>query len=295
MISFIILNYNTHLLTLRCIESILAHPPQMPYEILVVDNHSPQEDLEALRQGIHTPDIRIIESKQNTGFGTGNMLGANFAKGEFLCFLNSDIVLPEDSVSPLCNYLTQHPEVGCITPQQYNDRQQLVPSFNHAPGIRHEVFGKKLLEHICPHRYPKRKGILYTKPFHVTQINGCFMLFPADKFRAIGGFDINIFLYYEEYDVCKRLAQKGWKSTVHPQYRFLHLHGASTSNIRSLAYRELYISKMYCYRKHHNLIKSTIYRLIHIIKLSVSPRRWHLLPIVCRGESLSRSMRHSVQ
>ncbi|MCM1108384.1 MAG: glycosyltransferase family 2 protein [Clostridium sp.] len=295
MISFIILNYNTHELTRRCIDSIRQYLPSGTYELIVVDNNSAHTEREFIRQIAQETGSHLIESRQNTGFGSGNMLGANFAQGEFLCFLNSDIVLQEDCVTPLCHYLTEHPEVGCITPQQYNGQGELVPSFNHAPGLRHELLGKNTLERLFPSRYPRRKHTVYQQPFHATQINGCFMLFPTDKFWFIGGFDLNIFLYYEEYDISYRLMQRGWKCTVHPHYSFLHLHGATTRQHRSLSYRELYVSKMYVYRKHHNLCLSTLYRLIHILKLSFSPRRWYLLPVVWRGECLSRSMRHVIR
>ena len=292
MVSFIILNYNTAELTLRCIGSIQKHIQNAPYELIVVDNASRTEDRKKLKEGITGTDIKWLQSKMNVGFGAGNMLGANVAEGDFLCFLNSDIYFTEDCVSILCQYLQEHPEVGCITPQQYNGENKLVPSFNHAPGLRHELLGKKLLERMCPTKYPKRKHTLYKTPFAATQINGCFMLFPTDKFWAIGGFDINIFLYYEEYDVCTRLAQKGWSSVVHPGCRFSHLHEQSTSKNRSATVRELYLSKMYCYRKYHNWLSATIYQWVNVIKLLGKPRKWYILPVIIRGEALSQSLRH---
>lgn len=302
MISFIILNYNTSELTLRCIRSIdrqLAPDgkgeAELSYEIIVVDNHSADPEWEALQKGIGRSDIQLFRSRLNVGFGAGNMLGANLAKGDFLCFLNSDVLLTEDCITPLCRYLTEHPDTGCITAQQYNAKNEPIASFNHSPGIRYELLGRHFLEKFFPAHYPRRKGIVHDKPFRAPQINGCLLLFPADKFWSIGGFDPNIFLYYEEYDVGMRLKQQGWHCIVHPLYRFSHLHGASTKKVRSLSLRELYISKMYCYRKHHNLLLSTIYRLIHIFQLCVKPHKWYILPVVLRGEALSKSMRHRVR
>ncbi len=292
MVSFIILNYNTCELTLRCIRSIEALELPEGREIIVVDNHSRAEERQALLEGLRETTARVVLSRMNTGFGTGNMLGANEARGEFLCFLNSDVCLPEDCVTPLCNYLREHPEAGCITPQQFNGRGEVVPSFNHAPGIVHELVGKKTLEKLCPKRYPKRKRMVYKEPFSATQINGCFMLFPTDVFWAMGGFDINIFLYYEEYDVAMRLAKLGKQCVVLPGARFEHLHEASTSTARSATRRELYLSKMYCYRKHHSWAAAQVYRAINVLKLLFSPKRWYILPVVLRGEALSQSLRH---
>ncbi len=54
------------------------------------------------------------------------------------------------------------------------------------------------------------------------------MIFPKNIFWEVGGFDQNIFLYYEELDICYRLKEKGYKSVVYPNCRFSHLHGEST-------------------------------------------------------------------
>lgn len=293
MVSFIILNYNTHELTARCIASIRRHVPAGSYEIIVVDNNSRADDREALLQAAGD-GVRMVKSRLNVGFGAGNMLGANEAQGDYLCFLNSDVYLTEDCVTPLCDYLRAHPETGVVTPQQYNGADEPVPSFNHAPGLRHELLGKKVLERLCPARYPRRKHKLYDAPFAVTQINGCFMLFPTDAFWQAGGFDLNIFLYYEEYDICTRLARLGRNSVVFPGRRFSHLHEQTTQTFRSASRRELHISKMYVYRKYHSLPAATLYRAVNLLKVLCSPRKWYLLPVMLRGEALSQSMRHGI-
>lgn len=293
MVSFIILNYNTQALTTRCMESIRRHIPAGSYEIIVVDNNSRADDREAVARALKTED-RLVHSRMNVGFGAGNMLGAQAARGEYLCFLNSDVYLTEDCVTPLCNYLREHPETGVVTPQQYNGKDEPVPSFNHAPGLRHELLGKRLLERMCPKRYPRRKHQLYTEPMAVTQINGCFMLFPTDKFWQAGGFDLNLFLYYEEYDICSRLARQGWNSVVFPGRRFSHLHEQTTQTFRTASRRELYVSKMYVYRKYHGLCASTLYRAVNLLKILAAPHKWYLLPVMLRGEALSQSMRHRV-
>ncbi len=291
MVSFIILNYNTHELTERCVESIRRHIPAESYEIIVVDNDSRPDDREALKKATGTT-VRLMVNKMNTGFGAGNMLGAYAAKGDYLCFLNSDVYLTEDCVTPLCTYLHQHPETGVITPQQYDGEGRIVPSFDHAPGIWIELLGNRPLEWLFPARYPRRKHQHYTHPFAATQINGCFMLFPADKFWKAGGFDLNLFLYYEEFDICSRLRKKGWNSVVYPGCRFSHLHEQSTRRIRSATIREMYISRMYCYRKYHGLTTATLYRLVNLLIVLCKPHKWYILPVLWRGEALSLSLRH---
>lgn len=293
MISFIILNYNTSELAGKCVDSILHFLHGGECEIIVVDNGSKQEERRLLHQLVDGK-CRIVESCINLGFGTGNMLGANFAKGDFLCFLNSDVELVEDCITPLCFFLKEHQDVGCVTPQQYDGNGKHARSFRHQTGIRHELLGDSLFEKWFPDKFPSPDDETLDKPFEVSQINGSFMLFPSDKFWAIGGFDINIFLYYEEYDIGIRLMKRGWKNVVVPTFRFQHLYSAAIHKAKSKTYRELYISKIYTYSKHHNRWQSFIYHMLNIVTLLVKPKKWYVLSAICHGDVLAQSMRHEI-
>lgn len=295
MVSFIILNYNSSELTLQCVHSIEEHVPAGTYEVIVVNNGGSSEEHRMILDAFAGTSHRVVESRWNAGFGLGNMLGANAAKGDYLCFLNSDILLVEDCITPLCDYLQAHPDVGCITPQQYNGKGERVSSFNHAPGLRHDLIGDSLVERWFPQRYPsRRKDYTGCEPFAVTQINGCFMLFSARAFWEIGGFDTNIFLYYEEYDLAVRLRRKGWQSVFHPNCKFRHLHGATINKRKSMALRELFLSKMYVFRKHHPWWLSTLERWVNVLTFCFKPHKWYILPVLLRSEAMSRSMRHGI-
>ena len=292
MVSFVILNFNSSLLTKKCIASIQEFMTDDNYEIIVVDNGSRPEEF-ALLDGQESESCHIVRMDVNTGFGTGNMMGASHAQGDYLCFLNSDVFLVEDCVTPLCRYLDSHPDAGCITPVQQKADGRRSRSFRHDTGIWHELMGDSIRERLFPKKYPPRDSILKksTEPVSVMQINGSFMLFPAKKFWAIGGFDTSIFLYYEEYDLAKRLQMKGWKRMVHPQYTFLHVHDASTSAIRKQALRENYVSKIYTYKKYHGGFTSLIFQTILTIQLLFKPQKWYILPVVMSRHVLSHSMR----
>lgn len=289
-LSFIILNYNTADLTCQCIASIRRHVAAADYEVIVVDNCSGADDVARLQQTL-PQDCLLVRSRQNLGFGGGNMLGAGSANGRYLCFLNSDIVLEEDCVTPLLAELEQDASIGCITPQQYDGQHRLVRAFNHEHTILNKAVSKSLLERLMPRRYPSRRR-LYTAPFAVHNVNGCFMLFPADAFWACGGFDVNIFLYCEEYDIAMRLARKGYRCVVDPRYGFLHLQGQAAGKAYSLTRIEGFISDLYTYRKYHGRLSWFIYWLVMLFKVLPKYRIWYVLPTMLMGGGLSRSMRH---
>lgn len=291
-VSFIIVNYNSSDLTEQCVMSIQQHI-KMEYEIIVVDNASSKKDYDNLR--LRMPSfVQIIRSKLNSGMGGGNLLGANFANGDYFCFINSDVIFTEDCVSPLCSYLEENPHVGCITPQQYSPDGRKISSFGHNNGLRFEIFKDRIFEILFPKRFPTRN--IQTEPIIVNQINGCFMFLPAPAFWQAGGFDTNIFLYCEEYDLATRLRRIGLQSVVHPCYRYTHLGSSSTKKLsKSIVRREDYISRLYVYRKHHGLLISLLYQLVLIVKVLVNPHKWNMLDVVFRGEALSISMKHQLK
>ena len=293
MVSFIILNYNTPDLTAQCIQSIETFCGKGSYEIIIVDNNSEQANYEHLLQ-LNQGRYQIIRSKINTGFGLGNMLGAEQATGDYLCFLNSDVLLVEDCITPLVEYLSATKDVGVITPQQYRPHATAY-SFRHKFGIRRDLFGDDIFEYLFPKKFPKRSDLSRTEPFVVSEINGSFMLFPTAVFWEIGGFDTNIFLFHEEYDIARRLEALGYKNVVYPTVRFLHAHGASSTEAKKDIRKERFISKIYCYSKYHHPLMTFFFRLENLIAKLFPPKNWYLLPVFLTGNTLALSMRPSVR
>ena len=295
MISFIILNYNTPQLTKECVDSIEKYYGDKDHEVIIVDNNSKVESLKLLKTLLQTTTHKMVRSQINTGFGLGNMLGAFQAEGDYFCFLNSDVQLVEDCVSPLLLYLSEHRDVGAVTPQQYRPDGNPAFSFRHELGLRHELFGDSIFERLFPKKYPPRRDFSRKEPFVVSEINGSFMLFPADVFWQIGGFDTNIFLYHEEYDVARRLERLGYKNVVYPTARFLHCQGASSHQEKKEIRKERFISKIYCYSKYHNPLMTFLLCVQQFIVKSINPKNWFLIPVFLGGQTLSRSMRPCVR
>jgi GT2 family glycosyltransferase len=295
MVSFIILNYNTLQLTKECLNSIEKYYGDKEHEVIVVDNNSKKESFDQLQKLLHGTPHKLVRSRINTGFGLGNSLGALQAEGDYYCFINSDVQLVEDCISPLLLYLSEHPEVGAITPQQYRPDGNPAFSFRHKLGLRHELFGDGVFERFCPQKFPPRSDFSRKEPFVVSEINGSFMLFPANVFWKIGGFDTNIFLYHEEYDIARRLERMGYSNVVYPALRFLHLKGASSQQEKKEIRKERFISKIYCYSKYHNPFMTFLLCVQQFIAKSVNPKNWFLIPVFLSGQVISRSMRPSVR
>jgi len=291
-ISVILINYNTSTFTLQCIHSIVEKTnPKLKFQIIVVDNNSELADFQNLHDNFpkHDPRIQLHRSIINTGFGGGNMFGTQFANSKYLLFQNNDTLLQNDCLQLLYDYMERHPKVGVATAQNYDKHGNHVPCFEHFKGFRKLVLGRSFLETWFPKQHPKRKQA-YQDPITVNTVNGAFMFFRASSFAAVGGFDTNIFLYFEEMDICYRLLQKGHHSVLVPKAKVLHYQGVSIGNSKTMD-KESFLSYLYVLQKNYFWGKYQWIRLYYLITFLIKPKKWVLYPIVFRGAKLSKSLK----
>ena len=98
-LSIVIVNYKNYTLTQKCIKSVLETVKNINYEIIVIDNNSPNDSYEQLSSGFKkVSNIKIIKNDKNVGFGGANNLGVEASKGEYILLLNPDIIVLDDAI-----------------------------------------------------------------------------------------------------------------------------------------------------------------------------------------------------
>lgn len=296
-ISVIIINYNSENLTVDCIKSFLEFTSKsLKCEYIIVDNASRPKSYFSLKDYIKTisdHNIELIRSDLNTGFGGGNMIGFNKASGKYVAFVNNDTVLQNDCLTILKSFMENNKTSGICAPQAFKEDGKLLPTIDHFASLGREILGRRFLEILNPKTYPNRFK-LYTEPQKGQFIAGSFMFLKTLDFETIGGFDENIFLYYEETDLCKRLLAIGKEAYVVPEAKFIHFHGASTP--KSIAIKtELKISLLYVIRKHygnaHHLILLNYLRLRYFFSSIFKPKYRPLFKVLLQGAPLSQSLK----
>ena len=296
-IAIIIINYNSSKLTQECIDSIIEKTSlTINFQIIVVDNCSEKEDYLSLKQFCDShsfKNLQLIRSKINTGFGGGNMTGHHFANAKYIAFVNNDTLFLNDCLSILKLAIEKDENIAVVGGQSYTEIGKRMMAFDHFASISKELFGRDFLEKINPKKYPKRK-LEYTKPIKVNYVQGSFMLIRTSIFNEVGGFDTNIFLYYEETDLCIRLEKLGKTSYLIPEARYIHYHGASTPK-SILIKTELKISLLYIIRKHYGYFSYCFLlnylRLNYIFSSIFKPKYWYLLKVLLAGATLSKSLK----
>jgi len=296
-IAVIIINYNSGKLTRECIDSIIDKTATtLHFQIIVVDNCSENEDYLQLKQFCdnHTfKNLQLIRSRINTGFGGGNMMGFHFANAHYVAFVNNDTLFLNDCLSILKLAIEKDSNIAIVGGQSYKETGERMVAFDHFASIAKELFGRDFLEKINPKKYPKRKSE-YTNPVQVNYVQGSFMLARTSDFNEVGGFDTNIFLYYEETDLCKRLEKTGKSSFLIPDAKYIHYHGASTPHNIAIK-TELKISLLYIIRKHYGYLSFwfllNYLRINYIFSTIFKPKYWYLLKVLLAGAPLSKSLK----
>jgi GT2 family glycosyltransferase len=298
-ISVIIINYNSESHTINCINSFFKYTSKkLSCQYLIVDNASQKSSFIILKEFIDSLpkniNIELIRSNINTGFGGGNMIGFEKAKGKYLAFVNNDTFLKDDCLFILKEFIESRSDVGICSPQSFKENGEMIPTIDHFASLGREIFGRKFLEIMNPKKYPKR-SILYKVPKRGQFVAGSFMFFLANDFKKINGFDTNIFLYYEETDICKRLLKIKKFAFIIPKARYVHYHGISTP--KSIAIKtELKISLLYVIKKHYG--KASFYVLLNYLRIRyffssiIKPKYWSLFYILVLGAPLSKSLKH---
>jgi hypothetical protein len=240
-VSIIMVNYNTRNLTATAIGSIIERTKGILYEIILVDNGS-MDDSVGYLQNKFGDLVRIIESGSNLGFGKANNLGARLAKGKYLFFLNTDTVLINNAVAILFDFMETRDEVGICGGNLYNEGHQPNHSFgSRIPTVLSELTGPVLVKLLgkstCSFNHQGN-------PRAVGYVIGAHMMVRSRLFQAVGGFDPDFFLYYEEVELTCRIRKMGYRVFSVPDAKIIHLEEGSQEEEQGARRHEWFMASM---------------------------------------------------
>ncbi len=242
-VSIITVNYFSIKEIIQCYESVIKITPEsISYEFIVVSNSDESEfELEVLKKRF--ANLSIIISKKNIGFGQANNLAANQSKGKYLFFLNPDTQLINDCLTKLKVCLESNSTFGIAGPAVYSENRKLQSSINNFPSIITMLsfvlpFGHLLL----PKRFIYRNYSLNETSI-VPVVQGSSIFISKLQFNEVGGFSKEYFMYSEETDLCKRLANLELETAYLSDAKILHIGGVTTSTNSKVLEIEMHKSK----------------------------------------------------
>lgn len=231
-VSVILVNFNTRVLTMQCLSSIFEQTRDVAYEVLVVDNHSTDGSIEAIREGF--PHVIVIENESNIGFGKANNRGIQRARGKYVFFLNTDTLLLNNVVKLFYDFMETHTALplGCIggvlLDEKMNKTHSSGPFPNKWMPIKSQFIGyfsKKFVVNLLNKelsRYSEEKVYI-----EVDYVTGADIFAAKSVIEKFGGFDPMFFMYFEESDLQNRMHEQGYVNVIIHGPKIVHIQGSS--------------------------------------------------------------------
>jgi hypothetical protein len=260
-ISTIIVSFNTRDLLRECLETLDRETTGIAHETIVIDNASRDGSADMVAKEF--PQVRLLCSETNLGFGPANNRGFKVALGRYVVLLNSDAFPQPGAIRRSLEHMEAQPEVGIGGGRLVSRDGSWQPSARMFPSLLNELLTISGLAA----RYPKsrlmgradRTWADPLEPASVDWLPGAYVIIRRESLARVGYFDERFFLYYEEVDLCRRIKAVGYRVWYWPDIVVVHIGGESSKTLgrvaMSKAGSQLTLwrmrSQMLYYRKHH--------------------------------------------
>ena len=246
-LSVIIVNWKSKTYLRKCLESLDQHTRGIEFEVIVADNASFDGCGEML--AAEFPKVRFIQCEKNLGFSGANNLAAKSAAGRALLFLNPDTVLLRPALEILYKSQILLAACGAVGARLLNTdltlQNSCVQSF---PTALNQLLDSEATRRLFPRSSLWGMAALYETdgaPREVEGISGACLMIRAAVFHEVGGFDVRYFMYAEDFDLCFKIHQAGYKIYYVPQAELVHHGGGSSKRARN-AFSSVQMRKAVC-------------------------------------------------
>lgn len=291
-VSVIVVSFNTRDVLHECLQSLLKEVSAFGHEVFVVDNASTDGSAAMVRDAF--PQVCLIESKTNLGFGAANNLALESARGRYIVLLNSDAFLSPGALSRAVQHMEATP--GCAL----GGGRLIGRDGSWQPSARmfHSLWRDASVLTGLAARFPKsrlcggldRTWADWSVGCEVDWVPGAFSIVRSSALKQVGVFDPAFFLYYEEVDLCVRLKQAGYSIWYWPDVVITHLGGESSRQLKDMAFSSQAAqvvlwrmrSTLLFYRKHHGgqaLLAKWLEKLLYrasMLRNRLSNEQWRV-------------------
>jgi GT2 family glycosyltransferase len=271
-VSIIIVNYNTREITSQCIESIYEQTDNITFEVILIDNNSTDGSVEFFS---NDKRIKLIQNRENSGFGHANNIGIKKASGKYIFCLNSDTFLLNNAIKMLYDFAESYGKNAVFGTWLLDNQEKIIHSYGKFPSIKTELYNAlRVYGQRIP--YLSKYCIEYTEIFSeepklVDYIIGADMFIPRYVIEISGMFDERYFMYCEDTDWQKRMVEKGIERILINGPKIVHSESKSSSKEggKSMKKNLLSTKAMFLYMKkhYHNtnyLFFRTLYALLRL-------------------------------
>jgi N-acetylglucosaminyl-diphospho-decaprenol L-rhamnosyltransferase len=254
-ISVVVVNYNTKYLLERMLLALRAGSGPL-IQVVIVDNASSDGSVELLREKY--PDVELIESALNVGFGRANNLALNLIRGRYVLLLNTDAFVSADTLAKSVSFMQQNPRCGVLGVKLVGETGVLQPSCRYFPTPWNMFLARTGAARFFPiTRLVDDMSWDHNSVRECDWVPGCYYFMRRDVVDRVGLFDPRYFLYFEEVDHCRSVKDAGWTVCFYPLTEVIHIGGESAKALGPLttAGRQIFAieteSELLYFRKHY--------------------------------------------
>lgn len=219
-VSIVLLNYCNYIYTINCLDS-LSGLQYDNYNIIVVDNNSPDESYRKLKE-LENEKIQVILSEINGGFAHGNNIAIDIAlqnNSDYVLLLNNDTLVDPSFLNKMLEATCEEDGVGIVTSRimyyPETDKIWYAGGCVDWNNLRAKHFS-------INEKYDEKEDIKRTN-----FASGCCMLIPCDVIRNVGKLPEEYFMYYEDLDFCVNVLEHGYEIRYVPEAVIYHCVSAS--------------------------------------------------------------------
>lgn len=259
-----IVNWNSGNLLKDCINSIYKNMRLQEIELIVIDNNSSDNSLDAIKNLF--PSLKIIKNTVNKGFGAANNQAIKLCKTKYVLIINPDIVILPNTHYTLIDFMEKNNEIAIAGGQLLNldfSIQRFCRSF---PTIRMMFYKYSGLSKLFPKSKEFGKYEMgywdYDSLREVDQPPGAFLMIRRDVLEKIGYFDERFFMFFEDVDLCLRIKKAGYKIFYVPNAKAIHIGAASINKEKEEMNIEFYKSMIKFHEKHYSSLSLILLKII---------------------------------
>ena len=251
-LSVIILNYNVRYFLEQCVASVQEALSNIDGEIIVVDNNSSDDSCEMMKSRF--PNVKLIENTANFGFPKGNNIGVDQAKGDYICILNPDTVVAEDTFTKILAFAEKQKNIGIVGCKLIDGTGNFLPESKRGVPTPFVAFTKifglyKLFPKTTLFNRYYAQYLSENETGKVDILVGAFMIMKRELYLEIGGFDENCFMYSDDIDLSYMALKKEKSNYYFHETSVIHYKGEST--VKDGLYMKRFREAMqFFYKKH---------------------------------------------
>jgi GT2 family glycosyltransferase len=233
-VATVVVHYRTPVRLRECLAA-LERQGDSCGDIVVVENSCSSD---AIKPPGPDERWRLHRAASNLGFGAACNLGASLTNGDYLVFLNADLLLEDGACQSLRGVAEENPRSAVIGPRIYGADGEVELSARSFPSLSTGVLGRSTLvtRLLRPLARPPRQvsSALGDQTTVVDWVSGACMLVRRRAFEEVGGFDEGYWMYWEDADLCRRLRDRGWDTMLCVEATARHTTGSSGRSERTI-------------------------------------------------------------